>query len=94
MKGRTLRPKWKVYRHGGEYVAGCKYAEDAAALVAIQGHGARVKLDHKLTVWHEGHETHSAGEAYTGAAITMHRRAKKHYEKTQAERLRAMARTL
>ena len=64
-------PKWKVYRQG-EYVAACKYAEDAAALVAVSG--GIVKHDHNLVVWREGSEGFSAGESYDRAAGRMHAR--------------------
>lgn len=61
-------PQWKVYRDG-EYVAACKYAEDAAALVS--NFGGVVKHGHKLVVWTEGAEEFIAGESYDGAAEVM-----------------------
>ena len=64
-------PPWKVYRDN-EYVASCKYAEDAAALVSASG-GA-VKYGHSLVVWREGQEEFSAGESYDSAAEVMHAR--------------------
>lgn len=64
-------PVWKVYRDG-EYVAACKYAEDAAALVS--NFGGVVKHEHKLVVWTEGAEEFVAGESYDGAAAVMHKR--------------------
>lgn len=64
-------PKWKVYRNG-EYVAACKYAEDAACLVSAAG--GIVKHGHSLIVWREGHEKFSAGESYDGAAQIMEKR--------------------
>ena len=65
-------PKWKIYRDG-EYVAACKYAEDAAALVAMSG--GVVKRGHSLIVWREGHEEFEAGESYDRAAEIMNMRA-------------------
>lgn len=65
-------PKWKVYRNG-EYVAACKYAEDAAAMVSVAG--GTVKLNHNKVVWVEGEEDQSAGESYDEAAATMIARA-------------------
>lgn len=64
-------PKWKVYRNG-EYVAACKYAEDAAALVAVSG--GVVKHGHSLVVWREGEEDFAAGESYDAAAELMEKR--------------------
>jgi hypothetical protein len=64
-------PPWKVYRNG-EYVASCKYPEDAAMLVSASG--GVVKHGHSLTVWTEGREEFSAGESYDQAAATMEQR--------------------
>ena len=64
-------PQWKVYRDG-EYVAACKYAEDAAAMVSVSG--GVVKHGHSLIVWREGSEKYSAGESYDGAARVMEQR--------------------
>ena len=68
-------PRYKVYRNG-EYVAACKYAEDAAAIVAM-GTG-EVRDGHKSrdTVWREGHEEFSAGESYDRAAAIIHDRCR------------------
>lgn len=66
-------PEWKVYRDG-EYIAACKYAEDAALLVSAAG--GVVKHGHSLVVWTEGCEEFSAGESYDSAASTMHSRRK------------------
>lgn len=66
-------PKWKVYRNG-EYIASCKYADDAAALVSLGG--GIVKHDHSLVVWNEGAESFSAGESYDGAAKIMQDRVR------------------
>ena len=68
-------PQWKVYRDG-EYVAACKYPEDAAALVALSG--GIVKLGHSLIVWREGSEEIEAGDSYDRAASIMQQRAHDH----------------
>ena len=47
-----------------EYVASCKYAEDAAALVAVLGEGATIRFGHGPVLWAEGREDQSAGESY------------------------------
>lgn len=75
-------PKWKIYR-SGKYVAACKHAEDAAALVSVSG--GTVKLNHRLVVWMEGHETISAGESYDRAAEIMHDRAAAHARRQYAK---------
>lgn len=69
-------PQWKVYR-GKEYVAACKYAEDAAAMVSLAG--GTVKHGHGLLVWTEGSEEFSAGDSYDRAAQIMERRRYEHY---------------
>lgn len=66
-------PKYKIFMPDGEYVASCKYAEDAAALVAIFAAGATIRLSHKAkdTVWTEG-ETGDAAESYDNVARHIH----------------------
>jgi hypothetical protein len=58
------RPDWKVYHPGRGYVAGCKFADDAAVLVAAFGEGAQIKYRHHTLVWTEGKETQLAEESY------------------------------
>lgn len=65
-------PKFKVYR-GGEYVAACKHAEDAAALVAVSGGEVRYGHGASSVVWREGEDGH-AGDSYDGAAAKMQER--------------------
>lgn len=67
-------PRFKVYSASGEYIGCAKYAEEAAALVALRGDGATVRLDHKHVVWTEGQEDQSAGESYDYAAGVMYER--------------------
>jgi len=59
-------PLLKVYSATGEYVAACRYAEDAAAIVALRGEGTTIRLGHtkRQTVWTEGQEAQAAGESY------------------------------
>lgn len=63
-------PEFKIYNRN-EYVAACKYAEDAAALVAILGDGAKIKYGHSLVVWREGKEGINTGDNYDKAAAIM-----------------------
>ena len=67
-------PQWKVYRNK-EYIGCCKYAEDAAVLVAMGG--GIIKHGHSMTVWTEGREEFPAGESYDGAADIMNARVRK-----------------
>lgn len=62
-------PQFKVYR-GKEYIAACKYAEDAAVMVAHVGSEGVVKHGHSLVVWRNGDEILS----YDRAARAMRRR--------------------
>lgn len=66
-------PKYKVFTLGGDYIASCKYREDAAVLVAARGKGATVRLGHspKWVIWREGSESQSAGHSYDYAANVM-----------------------
>lgn len=66
-------PLWKVYR-GREYVAACRYPEDAAAVVAVAPTDAVIRFRHRLVVWREGAEAFSAGESYDRAAEIMQSR--------------------
>ena len=67
-------PYYKIYRQGGEYVASCKYAEDAAAVVSIWGKGAFIKFQHRVRVWTEGAEDFPAGGNNAAAASVMRKR--------------------
>jgi hypothetical protein len=82
-------PGLKVFNPSGEYVASCKFAEDAAAIVAIYGDGAEIRIGHKKTdcVWREGSEVQPAGESFDQVALTVCRRAKE-----RADALRARGR--
>ena len=67
-------PKYKVYNPSGAYVASCKHAEDAAAIVNLYGNGAQIRIGHSRVVWHEGHEKETAGNSYDIVAQTVHER--------------------
>lgn len=77
-------PVWKIYTRDGEYVAACKDAEDAAALVGLRGDGSTVRYDHKTTVWREGSEECSALDNYDQAAATMHARISEVHARSMA----------
>ena len=71
-------PQWKVYRDK-EYVASCKYVEDAAAIVACSGEGATIRNGHREAdiVWREGAEAIVAGESYDVVTETVQARVGK-----------------
>ena len=76
-------PQFKIFNPAGDYIGCLKHLEDAAALVAILGHGAEVRDGHnkRNRLWMEGNEVFSAGNSYDGAAKIMverieHRRVK------------------
>lgn len=66
-------PEHKVYDGHGQYIAACRYAEDAAAILAIHP-GGTLRLDHRVILWREGGESLSAGESYDVVARTVHAR--------------------
>jgi len=66
-------PRYKVYTADGEYVATCKFAEDAAAVVASY-EGGTIRDGHRKVVWHEGDESDTAGNSYDAVAQTIYRR--------------------
>lgn len=76
-------PNHKIYTADGEYIASCKYLEDAAVLVFVQGKGATVRWSHKkkCTLWHEGFEDQSAAESYDYAADVMRVRRNDMFER-------------
>lgn len=72
-------PRWKVYR-GDQYIAACKYLDDAAALVAFNARapdGATIRDGHspKSIVWTEGKEDQPASESYDHVVEVCWRRA-------------------
>ena len=68
-------PRFKVYRNG-EYVASCKYAEDAAMMIALSNGGdIRDGRNALKIVWREGSEDFSASESPDMAAQVIMDRA-------------------
>ena len=66
-------PRWKVYNSSNEYVASCKYPEDAAALIAVYGYGT-IRDGHRRIMWAEGEEEQPAGVSYDYVAATIYQR--------------------
>ena len=63
-----------VHNEDGALVARTLHGEDAAALVAILGDGATIRV-HGSVLWHEGHEDQPAGESYDHVARLLEERA-------------------
>ena len=82
VKETMASPKYKVYK-GSEYIGSVKYAEDAAALVALQDSGT-VRLSHKYVLWTQGADG-DAGESYDAAAELMRQREREVNEKAYAK---------
>jgi len=55
-------PALKIHNPNGVYIASCKFIEDAAALVALNGEGSKIKL-HGRVVYTEGVDG-SAADSY------------------------------
>ena len=69
-------PEYKVYNAAGEYVAACKYVEDAASIVAQYGDRSVIRWRHQTVVWREGSEDQPAAESYDHVReVVMARRA-------------------
>lgn len=67
-------PRFKVYAPDREYIASCKYAEDAVALASLHGDDATVRLNHGDVLWREGAEEISGQESYDRAAQIVYNR--------------------
>jgi hypothetical protein len=52
-------PPIKVHAPDGEFVAACRYAEDAAAIVAARGPGSTIRMFARV-LWTEGLDGHAA----------------------------------
>lgn len=82
-------PPIKVYREG-EYVASCKYFEDAAALAGTTT-GTVVKWQGAKVIWVEGKEAIDACDSWDQAADIMQKRVaelnKAAYDKQHASRI-------
>lgn len=64
-------PRYKVYTAQREHVASCKHLEDCAAIVALYGNGAQVRVGHSMVIWTEGREEIPASESFDRAAEIM-----------------------
>ena len=74
-------PQYKVYTPTKAYVAACKHAEDAAAIVALYGDGATIRAGHSIVLWTEGAEDAPAGDSYDHVAAVVHARLAEVHEK-------------
>lgn len=80
-------PRFKVYSRSGEYMAACKYAEDAAAMAGLLGEGATIRYEHSLVIWREGEaEEEEAAYSFDKAADLMRKRIEAHYQKVRDAR--------
>ena len=73
-------PEWKVYNASKEYIAACKYSEDAAALVSCNGEGGTIRHGHGKVLWTEGAESFSAGDSYDETARVVMERHQRNLE--------------
>lgn len=72
-------PRFKIYRDS-EYVGSAKYAEDAAALIAVSGCGEiRDGWHGRRVLWREGREEFSASDSYDMVARVVARRIREHH---------------
>lgn len=84
-------PSFKVYNRNKEYIAACKYAEDAAAVVALYGDGATIKYQHSWLVWTEGSEIAEAATSYDFVAQTIWNRIEERRAAIRIKREKAEA---
>jgi len=65
-------PQFKVYR-AGEYVAACKYPEDAAAIAGMGGEKVQVRYGHsaKAVLYDHTADNEMAGDSWDGTAMLM-----------------------
>ena len=80
-------PEYKLFTNRSyagrpEYVASCKYLEDAAALVAFLGEGSTIRWGHSVVLWTEGREDFPAGESYDRVRDVCAKRMAEHSAKT------------
>lgn len=75
-------PQLKIFNPDGDYIASCKYYEDAAMLVGSYGHGAKVKLGHSSIIWNEGQEEIEASESFDRARQIMVERVDEIYKRS------------
>lgn len=72
-------PRYKIYSADGEYLAACKRAEEAAAVVAFLGTGATIRDGHKTILWTEGTDG-IAAESYDFVADRVYSRCRGVFE--------------
>ena len=60
-------PQLKVFSPDNEYVAGCKYAEDAICLAQFRGVGAEVRYGHpkRNVVWRISEDDDLTGDGWS-----------------------------
>ena len=76
MVGLAQSPPFKVYR-GKQYIASCRYAEDAAAFLALCADaGGEIRYGHGLIVWREGRDGR-AWESYDAVASLIRQRVER-----------------
>ncbi len=64
-------PQFKVYTADGEYIAACKYCEDAAAIVAkLDKKGTNVRLGHTKIIYVDKVDG-DCSESYDAIATTL-----------------------
>lgn len=70
----SATPKFKVYNRNNEYIAACKYVEDAIAICFVNGDGTSIRYGHNKKVWTEGENQFASDEGYDAvSAIIMKR---------------------
>lgn len=85
-------PKWKLYNAEGEYIAACRYVEDALMLMAFNGDDSTIKFDHRTLVWTEGKEEIRASESIDRAVAIVDERMGAHARQVKEKQDAAMAR--
>ncbi len=68
-------PRYKIFDSSGTYQGSLKEPEACAAVLALYGDGAKIRLGHGGPIlWHEGAEHQAASESWDEVALTMRRR--------------------
>lgn len=67
-------PRWKVYTNEGEYIASCKYLDDAGAIVGAHcTTGYTIRDGHHTTIFTQGVDG-DASDSYDAPWVTHQRR--------------------
>ena len=74
---------WKVYDADRDYIAACRYPEDAGGIVANAGLGTVIKVDGRI-IWKEGSEQQPASESYDFVTATILTRRRTNWKERQA----------